>query len=432
MPLLICNWTPIGKSKKIMCALGITCLAVSFTAGGQPIDAPPLTLQAALDAAQARSQSLTAQDAAAAAAHEQAVAAGRLPDPMLRLSVDSLPINGPMQYSLTQDFMTTRTIGFTQTLPREEKRHARTAYFEREADAALASRSMRLANLRRSTALAWFDRYYQQQMVDLLTHQRAQTAAQVESVDAAFRAGRGEQADVVMVRAGVARLDDRLRDAQARLGNATTTLRRWVGEPANAPLAPAPNLSITRLASHTVEQQLDQYPDVALMRAKEGLAQAQVELARQDQHADWSASLMFGQRGPAFSNMVSFGVAIPLQWDQKNRQDRELAAKLFKVEQARDEREEVARDQLAQTQRWLDTWRSDLDRIRDYDTTLLPLAADRSTAALTAYRGGKSSLSKVIEARRMEIDTRIERLRIEMDAAALWAELEYLMPETQP
>jgi cobalt-zinc-cadmium efflux system outer membrane protein len=341
MPLLFNHWTPIGASKKVMRGLGITCLAASFIVGAQPTEFPPLTLSAALQAAQVRSKSLPAQDAAAAAAREQAIASGRLPDPVLRLSVDSLPINGPMQFSLTDDFMTTRTVGLTQTLPRADKRHARSAYFEREADAAIASRGMRLANLRRSTALAWFDRYYQQQMADLLTRQRVFAAAQVESINTAFRAGRSAQTDLVVAHAAVARLDDRLRDAQVRVDNATTTLRRWVGEAANAPLATAPDVSITSLASHTMAQQLDQHPEVALMRAKEDQAQAQVELARQDQHADWTASLMFGQRGPAFSNMVSFGVAIPLQWDHKNRQDRELAAKLFKVEQARDEREEL-------------------------------------------------------------------------------------------
>ena len=37
---------------------------------------------------------------------------------------------------------------------------------------------------------------------------------------------------------------------------------------------------------------------------------------------------MFSQRGSAYSNMVSLNVSVPLQWDQKNRQDRELAARL--------------------------------------------------------------------------------------------------------
>ena len=88
---------------------------------------------------------------------------------------------------------------------------------------------MQLAELRRGTALAWFDRYYQQQMVALLSKQRDEAALQIEAADAAYRTGRGAQADVFMARSGVARIEDRIRAAQAREANATTTLARWVG-----------------------------------------------------------------------------------------------------------------------------------------------------------------------------------------------------------
>ena len=49
-------------------------------------------------------------------------------------------------------------------------------------------------------------------------------------------------------------------------------------------------------------------------------------------------------------------------------------------------------------------------------------------AAIAGYRGGASPLTAVLEARRSEIDTRMERLRLEMDAARLWAQLNYLVP----
>jgi hypothetical protein len=35
----------------------------------------------------------------------------------------------------------------------------------------------------------------------------------------------------------------------------------------------------------------------------------------------------------------------------------------------------------------------------------------------------------VLEARRAEIDNRVDRLRLEMEAAGRWAELEYLLPQ---
>jgi outer membrane protein TolC len=431
MPFSFHCWAHKAVTSKSLRAFTAPLFAVSLSALAQAQAAfvQPLTLDAALHAAQVRSHALTAQEAAVVSGREQAVAAGRLPDPILRLSVESLPVNGSKRFSLTEDSMTIRSVGLTQIFTREEKRYARSTRFEREADAAQAARVLQLANLRRDTARAWFDRYFQQQMVDLLMMQRIEANQQVESSGAAYRAGSGTQIEMVQSRSAVARIDDRIRQARAQLANASTTLARWVGDGADAPLGDLPSISQSRLAPQLLELQLDRHPGIALMRSKEVVALAEVDVAQLDKRPDWSVTLMYSQRGSAFSDMASFVFSVPLQWDQKNRQDRELNAKLAKVEQAKAEREEITRARLAEMQRWLDTWRSDLDRLNGYDTSLIPLAADHSAAALAAYRGGNASLSSVIEARRVEIDTRIERLRIQMETASLWVELEYLLPE---
>jgi outer membrane protein TolC len=143
---------------------------------------------------------------------------------------------------------------------------------------------------------------------------------------------------------------------------------------------------------------------------------------------DVSVEVMYSQRGPAYSNMVSLNVSVPLPWDRKNRQDRELAAKLALVEQMRAQREEETRMHVAEAQAMLQQWRSSRDRLGIYDSALLPLAGERARAALAAYRGGGGSLAAVLEARRAEIDTRMERLRLELEGARLWAQLNYLIP----
>jgi hypothetical protein len=129
--------------------------------------------------------------------------------------------------------------------------------------------------------------------------------------------------------------------------------------------------------------------------------------------------------------MVSLNVSVPLQWDQKNRQDRELAARLAMVERARAQREEETRMHVAEALAMLQEWRSDRERLQRYDASLLPLAGERTKAALAAYRGGTGPLSSVIDARRAEIDTSMERLRLEMDTARLWSQLNYLAPADQ-
>ena len=390
-----------------------------------------LSLDQALRLAQQRSRQLVAQDAGAAAAREMAIAAGQLPDPTLKAGINNLPINGADRFSLTRDFMTMRSIGVMQEITREGKRKARAGRFDREAEVAEAGRTVALANLRRDTAMAWLERQYQERMREVLQTQRAEAGLQVEAADAAYRGGRGTQTDAFAARSAVAQIDDRVRQAERQIATAKTKLARWVGDDANQALGALPDLAAVRLDASSLETRLAQHPQIALMLRQEAVARAEADVAQSNQRSDWSVELMVSQRGSAYSNMVSLNVSIPLQWDPKNRQDRELAAKLAMLEQMRAQREESTREQLAETRGWLQEWQSNRDRLAHYDSALIPLANERTRAAIAAYRGGSGPLGAVLEARRMEIESRMDRLRLEMETAALWAQLEYLIPEQQ-
>ena len=434
---------------------------------------PSLSLDQALHLAQDRSHQLLAQDAAAAAAREMAVAAGQRPDPTLRFGINNLPIDGADRFSLTRDFMTMRSLGVGQELTRSDKLAARSARFDREADAAVAARALALARLRRETALAWLERHFNERMLVLLRSQRVETGLQVEAADAVYRggggvgagvgnaaSGRGSQADVFAARSAVALIDDRIRQSEAQIAAASIKLARWVGDAAAQPLGAAPALDVvltgaqaatlsatlsgTRAGtltgalthalptishgSNPLEAQLAHHPEIAMLRQQEAMARADADIAQRNQRADWSVELMFSQRGPSYSNMLSLNLSIPLQIDPQRRQQRELAAKLALVDQLRAQREEATREHLAEARSWLHEWRSLRDRVAGYDRTLIPLAAQRTQAATVAYRGGAGALSAALEARRGEIDTRMDRLRLEMEAATRWAQLEYLIP----
>lgn len=100
----------------------------------------PLSLQEAQRIAVARSQQLAAQDAAAASVREMSVAAGQLPDPVLKVGVQNLPVSGPDRFSLTRDFMTMRSIGVMQEITRSDKRRLRVERAQREGERIQAER----------------------------------------------------------------------------------------------------------------------------------------------------------------------------------------------------------------------------------------------------------------------------------------------------
>ncbi|CAM3700892.1 TolC family protein [Roseateles saccharophilus] len=403
-------------------------LALGLAAFAWSTHAEPLSLQDALRLSEQRSRQLPAQDAAADAARQMAVSAGQRPDPVLKAGVDNLPINGADRFSTTRDFMTMRTVGVSQEWTRSDKLRLRSARFEREAEAAEAGRQLALANLQRDTAVAWLDLYYQQRMRALLVQQKDEAALPVQAADAAYRGGRGTQADVFAARAAVAQIDDRIAATARDVLSAKTMLTRWTGVATEEALDAPPPLDVVRLSDESLDQDIAHHPEVSVLLKQEAAAQADVDVARANKRPDVSVELSYSQRGPAYSNMVSFGVSIPLQWDQKNRQDRELGAKLAVVEQLRAQREEQTRMHVAEARTLLQQWQSDRDRMVRYDKELLPLAAERTRAALAAYRGGTALLSVVLDARRGEIDTRMERLRLEMSVARLWAQLNYLIP----
>jgi outer membrane protein TolC len=394
-----------------------------------PSPAGALTFDEALRLAQERSRQLPAQEAAASASRQMAVAASQRPDPTLKAGVNNLPVNGPDRLSLTRDFMTMRSVGVMQELTRGSKLKARTARFEREAEVAEAGRALALANLQRDTAVAWLDRYYQERMREALVVQRDEARLQIEAADAAYRGGRGSQGDVLAARSAVAQIDDRIVQTEGQIATARTQLSRWVGTPASEALASPPSTQVVRFQPEDLEARLAHHPELAVLLKREEMAQAEVEVARANKKSDVSVELMVSQRGSAYSNMVSVNVAVPLQWGQRDRQDREVAAKLATVERSRAEREEATRMHVAEALGMWQEWQSNRERLARYDASLIPLAGERTRAAIAAYRGASSPLTAVLDARRGEIDTRMERLRLEMDTARLWAQLNYLVPD---
>ncbi|MEO6744565.1 MAG: TolC family protein [Caldimonas sp.] len=408
---------PVARAVAVACVLTLS-----------RAEATELTLDDALRLAQERSRQLPAEAASARASREMAVAAGQRPDPTLKAGVNNLPINGADQFSLTRDFMTMRSVGVMQELTRNGKLTARAARFEREAEVADARRELAVANLQRDTAVAWLERFFQERLRQELIAQRDEARLQIEAADAAYSSGRGSQADVFAARSAVAQMDDRIAQAERQGTTARTMLARWSGASAADSQGPPPDIDTVRLRADDLETQLVHHPQIAVLLKQEARALAEVDVATSEKHPDLSVELMFSQRGPAYSNMVSLNVSIPLQWNQKSRQDREVAAKLALVEQLRGEREEQTRMHVAEALAMLQEWQSGRERLARYDASLLPLAAERTRAGLAAYRGGAASLSAVLDARRTEIDIRIDRLRLQMEVGRLWAQLNYLVP----
>ncbi len=393
--------------------------------------AQSLSLEDAQRRAVDRSRALPAQDLAASASREMAVAAGQLPDPVLKLGVDNLPVNGSDRFSFTRDFMTMRRIGVMQELTRGAKRELRVQRFEREAEKSVAQKNAALAEIQRDTALAWLERYYAEAMLAVMREQLAQSRLEVQAAEAAYRGARAGQADVFAAHSTTALLEDRASELESKVRVATSNLARWIGEGADAPLAAAPAMDAVPLEPATLDAHLAAHPEIVALAKQEEVAATDARIAQASRTPDWTVEVAYQQRGPDFSNMVSIGVSVPLPWDRGNRQDREIAAKLAMAEQARAEREEMLRNHIGEVRAMIVEWQNDRERLAHYQQQIVPLARERARAALAAYQGARTSISDLLAARRNESDVRMQGVQLEAGAARLWARLTYLIPHAE-
>jgi len=390
----------------------------------------PLPLEEALRLAETQSPLLAAQRSAITAAEEMTASARELPDPKLKIGIDNLPADGPDRYSLTRDFMTMRKIGVMQEFVRSDKREIRGRRAEQELAREQAQLGSAQAALRRDVALPWMERYFAERMAKVVDEQYAETDLQRQTLQAGLRAGKTQPADLLALQVGLQSLLDRRAEYQRQSARATALLSRWLGGASTRPpgelparLLPAPQHELTSHAAN--------HPHLQMLESQINVARNDAALAQTATRPDWGLELAYAQRGPQYSNMISVQVSIDLPLFQANRQNRSIAAKQAQVEQASALKEDALRQHLAEAKAaWAD-WESATTRLQRFDDALLPLASERTQLAMAAYRGGQAPLASTLEARRVEIDLRLQQLQLAAEQGRAYAQLLYFLPEKQ-
>lgn len=387
-----------------------------------------LTLSQAQRLAVERSRALEGRRHAVEAARERAVAAGELPDPVLSLGIENVPLEGADKFRVAAEGMTMKRVAVMQTLTRGEKRRLRAERFDREARRGLAEHDATLAQIQRDAALAWLDAWYAEAMAGVVAEQRVRALQESQAAEAQYRAGRGSQPDVLMAHASLALLDDRAAEQERRVRTARTMLARWTGDDAPVALGPRPDIGEMSLQAHALDETLGSHPEIeALTRAQE-VAATEARLARAERRPDWTVEAAYGERASRFGDMFSIGVSIPLPWDRANRQDREVAARLAEAADAEARRDEALRQHVAEVRAMVQEWESNRARLARFEREIVPLATARAAAAEAAYRGARASQTDVLAARRAELDARLQALQLEAETARLWARLTFLIP----
>lgn len=378
----------------------------------------PLTLEQALDRAVQRSESTRSARAGRESAVEAARAAGQLLDPMLSVSIENLPATGPDRFSTTREGMTMKRVALEQEWISGEKRALRVAAARAMADREAVNVATALAETRLQTALAFVDTYYASQLLQLALEAEAQ-AREAAAVGRARLATAGTAAaDVLGLAAAQGASADETGEARQMLAAALVALRRWTGVPGAEVAVPSVPGVLAEAAW------VEAHPLVLARRRELAVAQAEAAAVAANRQPNWSWELAYGQRTGA-SDLVSFGVRIPLPVAPASRQDRDTAAKLALVQKAEADLADAMLTAEADHQALASDAQRLEARIRAYEASVAVPGAQRTAAARAALAANQGSVALVYEARRAELDVRRKLLGLQRDLMRARAQLAY-------
>lgn len=389
------------------------CLAAMLPATGH---AAPLSLEEALRLAS--DQSLTARGARAATtgAAEAARAAGQLPDPMLAVGVDNLPVTGPDRFRPNADFMTMKRIGISQEWVSPRKRQLREAAAQAQSGREAAGIGAALSETRVQTAMAYLDAFYASEAMKLARATEHHLREEFEAAKSRLASSAGSSQEVLALTASRGAAEDDSAELDQQAASALVGLERWIRTRPETLIAP------TFQALPTEGAFVNASPAVATAQAELEFARREASAVAANRTPNWTWQASYGQR-TGFSDMVSFGVSIPLPIAPGERQDRETASKLAMADKSEAALEDARRAAAAEYRSLQSDAQRLSQRIERFKAGVLAPAQRRIEAALAGYRSNQVTLMSVFEARHAEVDLQRKLLSIQKELAKVQAQL---------
>lgn len=408
---------------------GRAVIAAVLASGlGLPGLACALTLDETLQLAEQQAPILSARAAGTEAARQALPPAGELPDPKLNLGLRNLPLEQDNAWRLDREAMTMQVIGLSQEMPSSAKRQARTELAQ--ATLQLAESQQRIARLsvRRQAAEAWITAHAVEQKLALFKSLYHENRLFERAVQARIAGGGGNAADTVGPKQEAALLAEQEDELLRNRTVARAALKRWIGEAAGQTLTG--DWPDWRHEDAFYRQQLERDPTLQAYQPLARQAEARLQEAIADRQPDWGWGVEYGRR-EAFGDMLSLNLSFELPIFGTTRQEPRIAAERARLDAVEAERQDawhLRQQQLATDLAERERLARSLARL---DKTLIPLADEKVRLALADYRGGRGSLSAVLEARKALLNSRLRRIDVARDHALTGARLHFAFGAAQ-
>lgn len=387
----------------------------------------PLSLGEAIDRAVRGQPLLDARRAAVDAAVERASAAGELPDPMLLVGVQDLPVNGSDAYDFKRDSDTQLMVGMAQEFPRGDTRALRAERARLDGEAGAAVRDAVERQVRREAGLAWLDVYQADRAVALAQAMAAEAARERVDAGIGYRIGRVDQASVLGAEVALEVLNDRIAQYRQQGAAARQQLARWIGDEALRETASALPPPTPPPAPEALRAALPRHPELVALALDVEAAATELGIAQQGYKPGWRLEARLGLREDR-SEMATVMVGLDLPLFTARRQDPAVAAARAGIAGAEAMRADALRRLTADATRAAQEAQSITERLEHYDAVIVPRSEERATAALAAYRAGSGSLAALLDARRGALDVALMRLELAVDGQRRSLELDSYLP----
>lgn len=388
-----------------------------------------------LDLAAAESLALTDDPSVEAvrsrrsALDELGVAAGQLPDPMLKMGLMSLPTDS---FQLGQEPMTQVAVGVVQKFPRGDTRELRAEQFSERA--AALDESARDLELRIILSVREeFLEVLKQRRLAGINREAEAAFSDLEEISRDYYAtGRARQQDVLQAAVELAKVRERAQRIAEEEDRARARLATWIGEDAWRPLdrdwpdmaEPAP--------PETASDDLARHPRLRALHQEVVAADTAVELAEQAYKPEFSVDLTYGARGgnnmdgSNRSDLFSLMVMMDLPLFSGKRQDRTVAASVAESSAVAFTRDDVYRRMRSEVDLHHRTLARQRERLSMFEDSLLPEAGYNAEAALQAYQSALEDMTTLMRARITEYELQLEHVRLRAEALKTKARLLYL------
>jgi outer membrane protein TolC len=383
------------------CVLGLLCAMLLQV---HPLNAAGAGLDSLLATALRQNPRIRAAEAAYRSLLEKVPQAGALPDPMLNLIAEEVPLSTahPGRAAI-------KRMGLTQMLPFPGKQGLMKGTMYAEAMMAQAEHERARLEVAAELAGAYYDLYMHHESIAVIEENRTALAALAEAIQTRYEVGGALQQDLVKARVELAREANQLIVHEAEIPTARARINALLDRPSDHPIDhPALGDTVFALSAvETLEETARTRQPMLLMkdRAVERSERA-LDLARKAGLPDFTIGLEYmTEEGLEDTWTVMLGITLPVwRWNKVVPMRREAEHALARARSERRQTENEVGAIIREVWARVSVSRALAGLYRD---TVLPQAELAVESARTAYEANRADFLDLLDSFRQLLGARI-------------------------